>query len=288
MLYGDQNIRDEIMNDAMEIAREHEFQLVFAAVQGSISRGINRKESDYDIRFLYKKESMPFIDRERKYRECESVVRYYPQGNKIYDKIAFWDVETFVSFLINPQLDDRGLSVGLYNQFFWTFSSPFTWDPFGLAGKLLPLANGVINKQWMFEYCCQYISERNVGDRMPLRDYIYIIAAIWQMDWLMDIGTFPPLWLDSLKVINDDSFIRQIYEEFVQRLRQSDRDGGTRKRKGKLLVDRNEYLDKWVQNKILLNKNRILKEGKTIQFGNEKVIESINAILHNAFQMDTQ
>lgn len=286
MLYGDKNIRNVIMNDAVEIAEKHGFQLVFAAVQGSISRGINRKKSDYDVRFLYKKESMPFIERKRKYRECESVVRYYPQENKIYDKIAFWDIETFVSLLINPQLDDKGISVGLYNQFFWTFSSPFIWDPFGLAGKLLPLANGVINKQWLFEYSCQYISERNVGDRVLLRDYIYIIAAIWQMDWLIDIGTFPPLWLDSLKVINDDSVINDVYEEFVQRLKQSDRDKGALKNKGKLLVDRNEYLDKWVQNKILINKNRILK-GTITQIRNEKVIDSINMIFNNAFQACT-
>lgn len=252
MLYGKKETIDKIMNDAHKIANEKGYEIVFGAVQGSISRGLERRDSDYDIRFLYKKNS-PIHKINNNYCENEVVYRYYPNECSIYDKIAFWEIGAFCSFLERPEMDSKGISVGLYNQFFWTFSSPYVWDPYGLVQKIMPIANSVINIKYLYEYFLKYIEERIdilENDDVILREYVYLSLCILQLKWLMKYSSYPPLYYMSLMTCCDEQKIQQIIIEYVEKLKNiaNNEEVLQMKKFSKIQVKQNEYLTSWIQN----------------------------------------
>ena len=51
MLYGSDALRKEIMNDAFSYAQDNNLKLVYAAMVGSISQGLQYANSDYDTSF---------------------------------------------------------------------------------------------------------------------------------------------------------------------------------------------------------------------------------------------
>ncbi|MCM1156748.1 MAG: nucleotidyltransferase domain-containing protein [Roseburia sp.] len=251
MLVGNETALQQLMDQASFIAERENFTLVFAAVQGSISRGLQRYDSDYDIRFLYKRKGTFKIDDKTAWSEKNVVLRYYPEQDTFFDKIAFWDIEAFVSFLFTPELDQKGISVGLYNQFFWTFSSPYNWDPYGIAGKIMPIANAVINIKWLTAYFIDYVKKILCRETLFLRDYIYCILGIWQLMWLHRYRSYPPLDYYTLKYISNDAAITELTDKYVAQLKSLKKQTFVRKNFSHVPVDRNPGLDKWIKEKML-------------------------------------
>ena len=53
MLYGKEAARNEILSQVEEFEKRYNKKVVFGSVLGSISKGVERYDSDYDSRFLY-------------------------------------------------------------------------------------------------------------------------------------------------------------------------------------------------------------------------------------------
>lgn len=249
MLYGDAKAVSSLMTIAESIAKQKDFKLIFAAVQGSISRGLARYDSDYDIRFLYIRKDGKRVNKVETYAEKDIVFRYYPAENCFYDKIAFWEANAFLSFLEKPELNNAGISVGLYNQVFWTLSSPYVWDPYGLSNKILPIANKIINKKWLWDFFLSYIEERIGEGQVVIRDYIYIVATIWQMQWLETTNSYPPLNMKTLECICDDLKVIGIVNEYIKGMKAQSQKDVSIKRKSHSMdtIERNGYLDEWIE-----------------------------------------
>ena len=52
MLYGKEAARNEILSQVEEFEKRYNKKVVFGSVLGSISKGVERYDSDYDSRFL--------------------------------------------------------------------------------------------------------------------------------------------------------------------------------------------------------------------------------------------
>lgn len=200
MLFGFIELQNDVLQQAKEYADLHDMTLVYGAMVGSISKGLQYADSDYDTRFLFLRKDFPekiCIPSEMK--ETELVKRYYPEG-KVYEWIPFWELTSFLQFLDKPSfLND--FSVGLYNIVGWTFMSPYIWDPYGLQSRLMPLINQIFIKEYEIIYH-RSIIEKHIeelhNEEIVAKNYLYAIHAAATIHWSFEYGIQPPVDMQTL------------------------------------------------------------------------------------------
>lgn len=200
MLYGSYELQKEVLDDVFEYSRENNIKPIFGAMVGSISKGLHYADSDYDTRFLYLREDFPdkiCIPKEMK--EEELVKRYYFQ-NKIYEWIPFWEMTSFLQFLLCPSFKND-FSVGLYNIVGWTFQSPYLWDPYGLQNKLMPLINQIFCEEYEIEYhkiIIEKYSKEFGKETVISKSYLYSVHSAATIEWADRYHVQPPINLQTL------------------------------------------------------------------------------------------
>lgn len=223
MLYGNQVIQNEIISKVHEFEANYNKKVVLGAMVGSISKGVERFDSDYDTRFLYLDQTEQGIIRWDKNKESikEDQIHYcyiptkkdcYVDGmtyrsqykdfeledkSFFYDKIAFWELTSFVNFLTNPELDGK-FSVGLYHIVGWTFNSPFCWDPYGIKSKITFLLDKMFLPEYEIQYYRNYILRNLKKDNVMIREYLYSAYYALAIEYCMEHFRFPPVYFKSL------------------------------------------------------------------------------------------
>lgn len=158
MLYGSAEQRKFVLDQAQKYADSIGVKLIFGAMLGSVSEGVHYSDSDYDVRFLYLRNDFPeFMCVASEMTEDELVKRYYLKNN-VMEKIPLWEATSFFRFLIFPSFRND-FSLGLYNTVSWTFMSPYTWDPYGLQNKVVPLINRIFRADF------KLASQKDIIDR---------------------------------------------------------------------------------------------------------------------------
>ena len=167
---------------------------------GSISKGLQYSDSDYDTRFLYLREDFPQkICIPSQMKEEELVKRYYPK-DRVYEWIPFWEATSFFQFLTVPSfLND--FSVGLYNIVGWTMLSPYVWDPYGLQSKLMPLIHKMFHPEYEIAYH-KGVLEKYCGEwgaeSVIVKSYLYSVHAAATIEWSLKYKEQPPIDLQTL------------------------------------------------------------------------------------------
>lgn len=223
MLYGNTEVQTEILEQVKNFEKKYNKKVIFGAMVGSISKGLERYDSDYDTRFLYLDQSehdfvrwdkiegeiaeeqihMCYIpermdcyiggsDYRDKYREYELGDKSY-----FYDKIAFWELTSFINFLKKPKLDNK-FSVGLYHIVSWTFNSPYCWDPYGIASKINCLLDEMFVPEYEIQYYRNYILKAQKKEPMMIREYLYSAYYALAIEYCLKHNRFAPVYFKSL------------------------------------------------------------------------------------------
>lgn len=204
MLFGNEHIQKELLNEVAICEREKGFKVIFGAMVGSISKGLQYYDSDYDTRFLYVNKDFPdkiFVPDE--VEEKEIIYRKYFEDTP-YEWIPFWEFSSFLQFLVNPMINKK-FSVGLYNVVGWTFLSPYVYDPYGIQNKILPL----IQKHFYSDYSIEY--HKNLLESFDLnkeiivaKDYVYALHSALTIDWINKYNEYPPIYMRTLLSLRTD------------------------------------------------------------------------------------
>lgn len=223
MLYGNRKIQDEILGKVKEFEEKYNKKVVFGAMVGSISKGVERYDSDYDTRFLYLDQSAQGFVRwdrvkedikERQIHQCyipdskdcfvdgvhyhDKQCEFMPEDKGLfYDKIAFWELTSFINFLRNPKLDNK-FSVGLYHIVGWTFNSPFCWDPYGIKSKISCLLDEMFIKEYEIQYYRNYIQNTLKKSPVMLREYLYSSYYALAIQYCIKHEKFAPVYFRTL------------------------------------------------------------------------------------------
>lgn len=222
MLYGNSELQKKVIDVASREASKIGGISVFGSSVGSISFGTTRFDSDYDTRFLYyNPQTLQSIREGRPLREKDVVYRYYPQEEQVYEWIPLWDITALLYFLHEPRLDQK-FSYGLYNLVPWTFYSPYSWDPYGLSQKLMPLANLIFDLDLASGYFRNFIQTEfhNEDGEVLLREYLYSARAAISLEWLMETRSFAPVHLDTLLAYEADREIVSIVRMLMEQMRE--------------------------------------------------------------------
>lgn len=217
MLYGNKIIQEDVLSAVGKYSEENGIIPIFGAMVGSFSKGTNYMNSDYDTRFLYVKRNFPEeVYLPKKMREEEIKQRLYPGDNRIWEWIPFWEFSAFLQFLVEPSfLND--FSCGLYNIVGWTFKSPYIWDPYGLANKLLPLIDDIFVKEYEIQYHLRNIEKYYEWDtnkeEVIIKNYLDAIHSALTIEWCLQKDSQPPIYFETLL-----SFSQRKIKDFTVRM----------------------------------------------------------------------
>ena len=226
MLYGFKNVQEDVLSRAKEMVKKIGGKLIFGSMVGSIGRGIQSFDSDYDTRFLYIKDSFPQeVFYPDQHDENELVHRYFELADgdldisieKYYDRLPIWEFTSFLQFLINPVLGTTTRdSLGLYHIVEYTMFSPFAWDPYGLQGKLNPLIELCFDKFSALSFYKKMIKTHyNYGCKIRGRHLTYLVWASLSINWILETGTKSPLHFDTLCVLIEDKSLKLVLDKYL-------------------------------------------------------------------------
>lgn len=221
MLFGNQKIQDKIVADAKHFIETNGCKLIYGAMCGSISKGIQMRDSDYDSRFLYVEQDFPVtVHVPKNTAETEIIRRYFTDGIQVpYEWIPCWEMTSFIQYLKEPYIEGK-LSYGLYNTVGWTLQSPYAWDPYGLQNKLMPLVNSIFEKRYALGYYLEQIDRYWDGEAHEyiVKEYIYAIYASLQIRWVLERNSFPPVYFRTLVAVGEEGLREQIERLFLEML----------------------------------------------------------------------
>lgn len=221
MLFGNQKIQDKIVADAKHFVETSGRKLIYGAMCGSISRGIQMRDSDYDSRFLYIEQDFPATVHVPRYTvETEIIRRYYTDGIQMpYEWIPCWEMTSFIQYLKEPYIEGK-LSYGLYNIVGWTLQSPYAWDPYGLQNKLMPLVNSIFEKRYAIGSYLEQIDRYWDGEMQEyvVKDYIYAIYAALQIRWVLERNSFPPVYFRTMAAVGEEGLQQEIERLLLEML----------------------------------------------------------------------
>ena len=210
MLYGDRLFVDGLMQEVNNVEAERGIKIIFGSTIGSISRGIQRYTSDYDVRFLYVDRNNNFIDNCD--RHIEDRIRYRIfNDNKAYNCIAFWEISAFLNFLHEPYIN-QGVQYELTRNVIWSFLSSYQFDPYGISGKILPLLTKVINIDCEINHHYTILEDycKTRNPLVPLDDYFRVTHAYLSLLWIKQERTVPPLHIMTLMSLADNEICDHI------------------------------------------------------------------------------
>lgn len=215
MLFGGKKIQENIVKDALQFAEEMDFQLIFGAMVGGCSKGVQYPDSDYDTRFLYldKKNNRVFYPWEEK-EDTLKHRKYFDDSVSPYEWIPLWEATSFFQFLKNPAFDGK-FSSGLYNIVGWTVQSPYTWDPYGLSAKVMPFVNRIFRKELYIPYHKEQIDILwdETTEEFVTKNYIYAIYEALCILYANKYNVFPPVYMKTLAaMLLEDELISDIFE----------------------------------------------------------------------------
>ena len=215
MLFGTEELQKKLMEEVMACEKEKHMKVVYGALVGSISKGLQLIDSDYDTRFLYINENFPNpILYPDKLPEKEVIYRKY-LGNTCFEKIPFWEMTSFLQYMIYPSINGK-FSTGLYNVVGWTYLSPYVWDPYGLQNKLLPLIQKFFFKDYYIDYhktILDNILEEQNGVVIA-KEYLNILYSALAIDYADKYNHFPPVYMRTLSQCISDE-ISQVVDKWI-------------------------------------------------------------------------
>ncbi len=197
MLYGNKAFVDKLKDDIRVVEKRQGFRTVFASTIGSISKGMQREDSDYDVRALYiwntgmlEKDEYHLENRIR-HRE------WYPE--RLYDCIAFWEIGAFLNFLNEPCIDS-GYKYQLAKNVAWSFFSEYADDPYGISQLVVDAVKESVDPALERQYHWNVWGKtmERLKAEPSRKNLMNLLHAYLSIDWIDRTNELPPLNIKEL------------------------------------------------------------------------------------------
>lgn len=188
-----------------EIEEKENVKIILAVESGSRAWGFASPDSDYDVRFIYVRETKEYL----KLNEIRDVIEW--QLDETLD-ISGWDIKKALKLLYktNPTL------------FEW-FSSPIVYkktEEFEKLKKLLP--QYFSSKKSLYHYLNmakttyrKYLKE----EKIRMKKYFYVLRPLLAAKWILDKKTYPPMEFSKLlnEELKNDEKVKMEIEKLLKK-----------------------------------------------------------------------
>ncbi len=173
-----------ILQKLKEIERRENIKILYAAESGSRAWGFASPDSDYDVRFIYVRQSKDYLKIVRPRDVIEE------QLDAVFD-INGWDIQKTLLLLnkSNPTL------------FEWASSSIVYWDTPQWQSFKPTIDRYFSSKAGMYHYLNMAVKnyrEYLKGDIVKIKKYLYVLRPILACKWILNHKTPPPMLFSDL------------------------------------------------------------------------------------------
>jgi len=222
--------KDKIIATLLEIEKTHGVNILYAVESGSRAWGFESKDSDYDVRFIYRHPLKWYISIDDK-----SDVIEYPMQNQL--DVRGWDIRKALTlykksnpplyeWLISPIVYvERGDFAPKLRAFMATY-----YRPTASIYHYLHMAKGNYR---------QYLQ----GSVVWVKKYFYVLRPIFACMWIEQYGIQPPM--EFIKMLERLSLDDNVKEE-VQRLYERKKSGEELDKERKI-AGINDFLDEKIR-----------------------------------------
>jgi uncharacterized protein len=182
---------EAIYNEIDRIENIHNVEVLYAVESGSRVWGFESPNSDYDVRFIYKRPLSWYLA----VHERRDVIEM-PLKDGVLD-VTGWDLRKALYLLSksNPPLLE------------W-LSSPIVYQERGAVATIRKFVCSYFNPQSTI-YHYLHMAQGNYReylrtDEVPLKKYFYVIRPLLACAWIAENQTFPPVRFDELTVKSSD------------------------------------------------------------------------------------
>lgn len=174
----------EIVNKLKEIEKEFDIKILWAIDAGSRAWGIASKDSDFDIRFIYK-------------RKIEDYIKLNKEADTI--EIPICDSLDIIGYDLEKVL--RLLYKSNPTMYEW-MNSPIKYIDSGFKERLHPILNICFcEKKMLYHYlnmAKKSFSKYINGKLIKPKNYLYIIRSLLACKWVISKRCTPPISFDKL------------------------------------------------------------------------------------------
>ena len=249
-------IEDKIKDKLYEIEQKENVTILFAVEAGSRAWGFESPDSDYDVRFVYKRNN---INDYLRLEGIRDVIEY--ELNDVYD-ICGWDLDKTLRLLhsSNPVIFEWVNSPIVYKQTafldeFKEFIKPYFMTIKGAHHYL-------------------HMAERNYNEflrkeKVKLKKYFYVLRPILATKYVLEYKTNPPMLFIELMSSQLDTNIKPYVDSLLKKKKNVSELG-----ESNIIIPLNEYIEKELV--LLINEvNNLKKEEVTWDELNNLFIKEI-------------
>ena len=167
-----------------ELEEKYQITVLFAAESGSRAWGTASPDSDFDVRFIYKRSYKEYLRLEKTRDVIEIPI------DSTWD-VSGWDLSKALRLLYNS-------NPGLYD---W-IGSPVCYLDVNFKEKIMPLMRSYFSKERMmhhyYEIASRHIKELSSEDYVSPKKYFYALRSILACDWIDRENCAPPVTFSEL------------------------------------------------------------------------------------------
>lgn len=198
--YKEDEIQDKIREKLRDIEIEKEIKILLAVESGSRSWGFPSLTSDYDIRFIY----MNKLDWYLSVFDKDDTISFI-EGNLDF---SGWDLKKSLKLLgkSNPSIIDWLSSKIIYKK-----------QDYALIGMtdILKKYNLIVSYAYHFYYMAYNEYRDNLrNEKIKIKSYFYILRSIFNILWIKDKKTFPPIYF--LEVFESVDIPKKVKDEIYK------------------------------------------------------------------------
>ncbi|WP_277476528.1 nucleotidyltransferase domain-containing protein [Catalinimonas alkaloidigena] len=190
-------MKKNIINKLKAIEKEYQVKILHACEAGSRAWGFPSPDSDYDVRFIYRKQTDAYLSLFKKSDVINSEIRGdFDAGG--------WDIDKSLMLLAKSNVP---LMEWIYSPLVYFTDQPFLEKLRSLAERHFAPAAGFYHYQSMAK---KYHSLCDV-DRYRLKDLFYALRTAMAAYWVVLYQTFPPV--NFTEMLKDLSLPSEVLKE---------------------------------------------------------------------------
>jgi len=232
----EKRIIEEIKNKLNEIEQKENVTILFAVESGSRAWGFASPDSDFDVRFVYKRNN---INDYLKLESIRDVIEW--ELNDIYD-INGWDLNKTLKLVhnSNPVIFEWANSPIVYKE------TPFLEEFRNFIKPYFMTIKGAHHYLHMAERNYEmYLDDEDV----KLKKYFYVLRPILALKYVLHNKTNPPMLFDELVMAElKEETVKEEVKKLLERKKNSSELGAARKI---------SVLNDYIQKELVLLKNEV-------------------------------